>query len=86
MLKHGFNGRVYPVTPTHTEVEGLKAYKTVSELPEVPDVALVITPAKTVPDLIDRIPELMRVPLRPAADQARDLLSELTMLDSGLQS
>jgi acyl-CoA synthetase (NDP forming) len=53
LLKHGFEGRVYPVTPTHPEVEGLKAYKSVSELPEVPDVALVITPAKTVPGLIE---------------------------------
>ena len=52
LLKHGFEGRVYPVTPTHLEVEGLPAYKTLSELPEVPDVALVITPAKTVPELI----------------------------------
>jgi acyl-CoA synthetase (NDP forming) len=54
LLKHGFEGRVYPVTPTHPEVEGFKAYKSVSELPEVPDVALVITPAKTVPDIIEQ--------------------------------
>jgi acyl-CoA synthetase (NDP forming) len=53
VLKHGFEGRIYPVTPTHAEVEGLKAYKSVAELPEAPDVALVITPAKTVADIID---------------------------------
>jgi acyl-CoA synthetase (NDP forming) len=53
LLKHGFEGRVYPVTPTHAEVEGLKAYKSVWDLPEAPDVALVITPAKTVPDIIE---------------------------------
>lgn len=52
LLKHGFKGTVYPVTPSHPEVEGLKAYKTVGELPEVPDVALVITPAHTVPGVI----------------------------------
>ena len=57
LIKHGFDGRVYPVTPTHPEVEGYKAYKSVAELPEVPDVALVITPAKTVPDLIDQCGE-----------------------------
>ncbi len=53
LLKHGFEGRVYPVSPSSDEVEGLKAYKTVDELPEVPDVALVITPAATVPALIE---------------------------------
>ena len=53
LLKHGFSGRVYPVTPTHSEVEGLKAYKRVADLPEAPDVALVITPAKTVPGILE---------------------------------
>lgn len=52
LLKHGFEGRVYPVSPTHAEVEGLKAYRTVGQLPEVPDVALIITPAQTVPGII----------------------------------
>jgi acyl-CoA synthetase (NDP forming) len=33
-------------------VEGLKAYKSVAELPETPDVALIITPAQTVPGVI----------------------------------
>jgi len=53
LLKHGYDGRVYPVSPTHPQIEGLKAYKSVSELPEAPDIALIITPAKTVPALID---------------------------------
>jgi len=52
LLKHGFEGRVYPVSPTHAEIEGMKAYTTVGELPEAPDVALVITPAHTVPGVI----------------------------------
>jgi len=53
LLKHGYPGRVYPVSPTHAEVEGLKAFKTVGDLPETPDVALIITPAKTVPGIVD---------------------------------
>lgn len=52
LVKHGFKGNIYPVTPSHAEIEGLKAYKTVGELPEVPDVALVITPAETVAGVI----------------------------------
>ncbi|CAH2894521.1 MAG: Acetyl-CoA synthetase (ADP-forming) alpha and beta chains, putative [uncultured Paraburkholderia sp.] len=52
LLKHGFAGNVYPVSPSHPEVEGLKAYPSVGVLPDVPDVALVITPAQTVPGVI----------------------------------
>jgi len=52
LLKHGFRGRVYPVSPSHAEIEGLRAYASIGELPEVPDVALVITPAHTVPGII----------------------------------
>ena len=52
LQKHGFSGRIYPVSHSHTEIEGLKAYPSLAELPETPDVALVITPAATVPGII----------------------------------
>ena len=52
LLKHGFEGGIFPISPTHAEIEGLKAYKSVRDLPEAVDVALVITPAKTVPGII----------------------------------
>lgn len=51
-LKHGFSGTVYPVSPSHAEIEGLKTYKSIADLPAAPDVALVITPAHTVPGVI----------------------------------
>ena len=52
LQKHGYEGRIYPVSASNEQIEGLKAYKTLAELPEVPDVALIITPAETVPDII----------------------------------
>lgn len=52
LMKHGYRGRIYPVNPTHTEIEGLKTYPTLNDLPEVPDLALIITPAKTVPKIV----------------------------------
>lgn len=52
LQKHGFTGRIYPVSPSSAEIEGLQAYKRVGDLPEAPDVALVITPAQTVPGII----------------------------------
>lgn len=54
LVKHGFKGRIYPVNPSHPEIEGLKAYASVEELPEVPDLALVITPASTVPKIVSQ--------------------------------
>jgi acetate---CoA ligase (ADP-forming) len=53
LTKHGFLGRIYPVTPTSAEVDGLTAYKSVRDLPETPDVALIITPAATVPAVMN---------------------------------
>ena len=52
LLKHGFEGAVYPVSPSHAEIEGLRAYKSLADLPQAPDLALIITPATTVPGLI----------------------------------
>ncbi len=52
LIKHRYAGRVYPVSTRHTEIEGLKAYAALDQLPETPDVALIITPAPTVPQII----------------------------------
>jgi acyl-CoA synthetase (NDP forming) len=40
-LKMGFAGDIWPVHPTKAEVEGVKAYKTVAELPGAPDAAFI---------------------------------------------
>ncbi len=52
LLQTGFAGPIYLVHPKHQEVEGLRCYPDIASLPEAPDVALVITPAKTVPAVI----------------------------------
>ncbi|MGH7062833.1 MAG: acetate--CoA ligase family protein, partial [Stellaceae bacterium] len=45
LLAHGYPGRVYPVTRSQREVFGLKSYATVAELPEAPDLAVIVVPA-----------------------------------------
>ena len=40
-VKMGFSGDIWPVHPTKDTVEGLKAYKTVAELPGAPDAAFI---------------------------------------------
>jgi len=47
-----FCGRVYPVNPRYDEIFGLKCYKSVSELPETPDLVVVIVPAPSVPSIV----------------------------------
>jgi acetate---CoA ligase (ADP-forming) len=46
MKSQGFQGAIYPVNPNRTEVQGLKAYPSVADLPETPDVAIVAVAAE----------------------------------------
>lgn len=41
MKQRGYAGRIMPVNPNRTEVQGLPAYASLKDLPEVPDVAIV---------------------------------------------
>ncbi|HJT23811.1 MAG TPA: CoA-binding protein, partial [bacterium] len=52
LLSTPFGGVVYPVNPKRPSLLGVRAYPKVADLPEVPDLAVVCTPAATVPDLI----------------------------------
>ncbi len=46
MRSQGFQGALYPINPNRTEVQGLKAYASIADLPETPDVAIVAVPAE----------------------------------------
>lgn len=52
LIGTGFDGVVYPVNVKRESVQGIHAYSRISALPNVPDLAIVATPAATVPDLI----------------------------------
>ncbi|MFX0184289.1 MAG: CoA-binding protein [Candidatus Hodarchaeota archaeon] len=41
-----FHGRIYPINPRVSEIMGIKCYASVFDLPEVPDLAVVVLPAK----------------------------------------
>jgi len=47
-----FGGAVFPINPKRSSVLGIKAYKHISEVPEQVDLAVVVTPAATVPGII----------------------------------
>ena len=44
----GYQGRIYPVHPKAASVMGLAAYGSVADLPEVPDLAVVVLPTRVV--------------------------------------
>ncbi len=52
VIEDKFDGPVAPVNPKHDKVQGLKAYPDLESLPFVPDLAVICTPAPTVPGLI----------------------------------
>jgi len=54
MRGHAFDGRLYPVSRSNSEVMGLKAYPSVADLPEPADLAVIIIPAKHVAEEVER--------------------------------
>jgi len=55
IIEAGFKGVVYPVNPSSKSVSGVRCYPSIEELPETPDLGVVIVPAATVPDTIDQL-------------------------------
>ncbi len=54
LVEHGFDGRIYPVTRSQAEVLGHRAYRTVGELPEAVDLAVILVPAAHVVSTIEQ--------------------------------
>jgi acetyltransferase len=52
MGRGGFGGTVYPVNPKRSSVLCVKAYPTIKSVPEKVDLAVITTPAATVPGLM----------------------------------
>src|SRR3954471_2518053 len=52
LLSTPFGGTVYPVNPKRPSILGVKAYKDIASLPEVPDLVVITTPAPSAPGLI----------------------------------
>jgi acyl-CoA synthetase (NDP forming) len=48
----GYQGRLYPINPTKDEILGKKVYRNVAELPEVPDLAVIVIPPPGVPKVL----------------------------------
>lgn len=58
LLATSFGGEVFPVNPKRPSVLGVKAYPSVKEIPKKVDLAVVVTPAKVVPQVISECADL----------------------------
>ncbi|QDU56757.1 bifunctional acetate--CoA ligase family protein/GNAT family N-acetyltransferase [Aeoliella mucimassa] len=52
MVDVGFEGELYPINPKHESICDRQCYKNVGSLPTTPDLAVICTPAATVPGLV----------------------------------
>ncbi len=52
MVFSGFKGVIYPVNPFAESILGLKVYKTLKELPETPELAVILVKSEIVPQVL----------------------------------
>ncbi len=57
LLHGGFQGRIWPVNPAGGKIEGLPCFRSVSDVPEGADCALLVVPADVTIDAIRRCAE-----------------------------
>jgi acyl-CoA synthetase (NDP forming) len=51
-VETGFQGPIYPVNPLCDQIDGLKCYPSVLDIPERVDLAIIYVPARLVPDVV----------------------------------
>ena len=52
LQSHGYKGKLYPINPRYTEVAGVKCYPSLAELPETPDLVLILVNASRVAEML----------------------------------
>ncbi|MBC2705926.1 acetate--CoA ligase family protein, partial [Desulfobacula sp.] len=57
LLADGFEGQIYPVNPKEDMILGLPCYKDITDIEGFVDLALITTPARTIPGILKRCGE-----------------------------
>jgi len=52
LQNEGYLGKIFPINPKATEILGLACYKSIAEVPDPVDLAIVCTPARLAPEMI----------------------------------
>ncbi len=58
LSRYGYKGRVYPINPKRPEVQGYKAYPSLTDLPEAPEVAIVVVPGDAAVEAVEQCAQL----------------------------
>lgn len=54
MIKAGYKGKLFPVNPKYREIQQLKCYKEIRDTPGEVDLAVILVPAKSVPEVVEQ--------------------------------
>src|SRR5262245_60765417 len=82
LINGGYQGKIYPINPSADEIMGIKAYKSVKDVPGVIDVAVFAIPAKFVAGALaecgeKKIPGAVLIPSGFAEAGAPELQAEI---------
>ncbi len=87
LLSSGFEGRIFAINPKHEMVQGEKAFKSLSEVGESVDLAVVATPASTIPAIVEACGEhgikmmlILSAGFRETGEKGRKLENQVTQL------
>jgi acyl-CoA synthetase (NDP forming) len=53
LVSHNFEGLLYPINPRAQEIQGIKAYPRISDVPGPVDVAIILVSANATPDVVE---------------------------------
>jgi acetyl coenzyme A synthetase (ADP forming)-like protein len=53
ILQGGFRGKVYAVNPSSDKIHGLQSYRSILQIDDTVDLAVIITPSRTVPQVVE---------------------------------
>jgi acetyltransferase len=89
LLKSNGDREIYPVNPNRESVLGLKCYPSIRDVPEHVDLAVIATPAKTVPKLVEECGEagvegvvIVSAGFRETGEEGRRLEEEIKKIKS----
>ncbi|MFH2091220.1 MAG: acetate--CoA ligase family protein [Pseudomonadota bacterium] len=57
LLSEGYEGQIYPVNPKEDRILGLPCYQDITDIQSPIDLALITTPARTIPDILRKCGE-----------------------------
>ncbi|MDH3275635.1 MAG: bifunctional acetate--CoA ligase family protein/GNAT family N-acetyltransferase [Gammaproteobacteria bacterium] len=87
LLSSGYKGRIYAINPKRDEVQGEKAFPSLDDIEETVDLAVVATPAPSIPGIVEACGErgvkmmlILSAGFRETGAQGRRLEDQVTQL------